>query len=254
MKRPLLVLSALLIPFWAVGQSRDQVAASKPLDDIVARGVAAAGGEKTLTAVTSERMSGKIILASGVSAPLTVELKRPNKIHTEIAFPKGTFIQAYDGVSGWEVNTFVGKNTPIAMSPAEAKEVAETADMDGPLVQWKKKGSRLVLAGRENVGGNDAFKIGVTLADGNVRTLYLDARSYQKVKWEGELDRGGKKILFESFFSDYRKVDGIPFPFRIRSDAGEQGRGQEIVFNKIEVNPVIPDSEFALPAGKTNGP
>ncbi len=50
----------------------------------------------------------------------------------------------------------------------------------------------------------------------------------------------------ESYFSDYRKIGGLWFPFRIESGAG--GRvTQTIAFDKVELNPPIADSRFEMP-------
>jgi len=133
------------------------------------------------------------------------------------------------------------------MSEEELRNVPEQADIDGPLVDSSRKGIRLSLEGKEPVGGKDAWRIRVTRADGVVRYLDLDVASSLKVRWEGELGSGAERKLNASVFSDYRKVSGLSFPFRIVSGAAGEAPNQEIVLEKIEVNPAIPGSDFDEP-------
>jgi outer membrane lipoprotein-sorting protein len=209
------------------------------------KGVEALGGAGKLEAVRSERMTGRIGFGSEADLPFVVELKRPRKIRTQVDFKAGTFVQGFDGKIGWVSDPSRG-GKPVEMPPEQARNLPEQADMDGPLLRWKRRGIRLEVEGREKVRGIDALRIRVTLANGIVRYLDLDASTYRKVRWQGELGEGDRKQVNESFFTDYRKVGELLFPFRIESGAG--GRvTQTIVFEKVEVNPPIDDSRFSMP-------
>jgi hypothetical protein len=161
-------------------------------------------------------------------------------------------VQAYDGKAGWQMNPFGERKDATPVSAEEARNVAESADMDGPLVDWHAKGNRLTLLGRDTVEGRPAYKIKVTEHDGVERTIFVDVGTGLKVKWEGLLPIGGRPTLFASVFSDYRKVQGLKLPFRIRSKAEGSPTGQEIVFERIELNPDISDARFAMPADGTS--
>jgi len=52
----------------------------------------------------------------------------------------------------------------------------------------------------------------------------------------------------ESYFRDYRDVDGVKFAFQIDSGSSATDLTQELVIDKIEVNTPIADSEFTKPA------
>lgn len=215
------------------------------IGEICRKGVDALGGAGRLEAVRSERMTGRIEFGSEEPVSLVVELKRPGKIRTQVEFKAGTFVQGFDGETGWMIDPSSG-GKPVEMSAERARNLPEQADLDGPLVRSKPRGIRLEIEGREKVRGIEAFRIRVTLANGIVRFLDLDASSFRKVRWEGELGEGSQKSMNESFFTDYRKVGGLEFPFRIESGAG--GRvTQTIVFEKVEVNPPISDSRFSMP-------
>jgi hypothetical protein len=217
------------------------------LDRIVALWAAATGGIDRIHALSSVRMSGKIAFGSDPPNPFTVEVARPGKIRTQVAFPKGAWLQVFDGRRGWIVSPFAESAAPAPMTEEELRNAPEQADIDGPLVDTSRKGIRLSLEGKEQVGGKDAWRIRVTRGDGVVRFLDLDVATSLKVRWEGELGSGAERAMNASVFSDYRKVSGLSFPFRIVSGAVGEAPNQEIVFEKIEVNPAIPGSDFEEP-------
>lgn len=49
-------------------------------------------------------------------------------------------------------------------------------------------------------------------------------------------------------FEDYRRVEGIAVPFRIRSSNAAAAFGAERVVTRVEINPPIDDTAFAVPA------
>ena len=75
--------------------------------------------------------------------------KRPNKSRTEFTVQGMTGMQAYDGKNAWMVMPFMGKKDPEAMPAEGTKLVAEESDFDGPLVDWKEKGHKVELVGKE---------------------------------------------------------------------------------------------------------
>jgi hypothetical protein len=85
------------------------------------------------------------------------------------------------------------------------------------------------------------------LKEGQVRDLYLDARTYLEVKETGSFEEAGKKIDFVNIFKNYRPVQGILFPFLVESKAGDE-ENQSTYLKKIEINVPIQDSMFTMPA------
>lgn len=222
-------------------------AAAPDLDKIVRLWAAATGGLPRIHALNSVRMTGRISLGDAGPRPIVVEVARPGRLRTEIVFSEGIYIQTFDGKNGWKISPFQKSVEPVAMSAEEAANAPEQADIDGPLVDSDKKGIRLALEGVEKVDGWDAHRIRVTRRDGIVRYIDLDSVTSLKVRWEGELGAEGQRAMNASVFSDYRTVDGLSFPFRIVSGVAGRKASQEIVFEKIEANPAIPESRFQRP-------
>jgi len=56
--------------------------------------------------------------------------------------------------------------------------------MDGPLIDYQSR-PHLELQGKEKVEGTDCYKLKVTLKNGDIRTIYVDAESNLEIKIEG---------------------------------------------------------------------
>jgi outer membrane lipoprotein-sorting protein len=219
-------------------------------DEIIAKNIQARGGKDKLKAVQSERVTGKVVMGQGMEAPFTRELVRPNKMRMEFTIQGMTGVQAYDGKSGWSVMPFMGKKDPEAMSADDLKQVADDADMDGPLVDYKDKGNQVELVGKADVEGTPAYKLKVTKKNGDVVNLYLDADSYLEIKAEGKTKVRGQEIEGETTFGDYKTVEGLTFPFSMEQKAKGMPGGMTISVTKVEINPKLEDSRFAMPAAE----
>lgn len=218
---------------------------AQTVDEIVAKSLAARGGIEKIKAVQSERLTGRISFGPDAEGPFTVEIKRPGKIREEFTVGGVTRVRTSDGTSGWFVS---GAEEARALSDDDLKNLAGSADLDGPLLDYEAKGNHVELVGKEPVEGKDAYKLLVTEKNGRVRYDYIDCASYLGVKWEGKLLANGKELDVESIFHDYRTVDGLMYAFAIDSDTVGTPYKQKLVFEKIEVNAVEDDSRFGKPA------
>jgi outer membrane lipoprotein-sorting protein len=242
--RRLVASISLTLVAWAASGAAPPPKADAELDRVIRLWTAATGGLDRIRALRTIRMTGQITFGDKPPYPISVELARPGRIRTEVAFPEGRWIQIFDGRNGWIVSPSSGMRP---MSAAELANAPEQADFEGPLVDTAKKGIHLALEGRESVDGRDAWRIRVTRPDGAVRYLDLDATTSFKVRWEGELGEGADRKMNASTFSDYRNVDGVTFPFAIASGIAGGEPGQRIAFDRIEVNPEISDARFSAP-------
>ena len=221
---------------------------SPTVDEIVKRYLAARGGLKKLEALQTLRQEGRVHAGAGRDGLVAREIKRPGKIRFELTVQGVTSIYASDGQRGWKVAPFEGdlKARPL---PDEALiDAREQADIDGPLVDWKKKGSRIELVGREAVDGRDAWKLKLTLKSGGVLTAYVDVESANLVKTDATRRVRGRDVRVETTFGDFRKTGGILFPHRVEVRAAGRPQVMKIVVDKVEVNPPISDARFVPPA------
>ena len=125
--------------------------------------------------------SGKTI-AQGMEFPFKLISKRPTKLRIEAEVQGNKMIQCFDGQQGWAVMPWMGTTTPQDMTADEVKVIKEQSDMEGPLYNWKEKGHKAELLGKEEMEGTSAYKIKLEKANGNTDTYYIDAENFMLLK------------------------------------------------------------------------
>jgi outer membrane lipoprotein-sorting protein len=222
------------------------VLSAQTVDEIIAKNIQARGGMDKLESIKSIKTTATMTMGT-MEAPGVMIQKRPEMARLEFTIQGLTAVQAYDGSKAWQIMPFTGKKDPELMSADETKEMEETADLDGPLVNYKAKGNTVELLGKEKIEGTDAYKLKVTLKNGDVQTMYIDADSFLEIKEDTKRMVRGTEHDFESSIGDYKDVDGIIFPFAVESGMKGSDQKQKITISKIELNVPADDSIFKMP-------
>lgn len=247
MSRKLVLLAALLLI--AIPLSAQTV------DDILSSYIAARGGSDKIKSVKTERVTGTISFGPDAEGPFFIERKRPLKLHMEITLNGQSLIRTYDGKSaGWIYNPFAPNPSVEPMSDADLRNIFDEADFDGPFVDYKEKGNTIEFVDKQEVLGKTAFKLKLTNKNGDVSFFYFDASTSLLLKWEGTRKINEKDVPWESFFHDFREINGLKYPFLIESDAPGTEQTQRITAEKIEVNIPLEDSRFEKPTAPAPPP
>jgi outer membrane lipoprotein-sorting protein len=216
-------------------------------DDIIAKNVQARGGMDKLKAVQSIKATATMAMGPGMEAPAVMTQKRGNMSRIEFTIQGLTGIQAYDGAHAWQVMPFMGKKDPELMSADEAKEVEENSDIDGPLVDYKSKGHQVELLGKDKIEGTDAYKLKISLKNGDVQTIYIDADSFLEIKEETKRTVRGTEQVIETSIGDYKEVNGIILPHAFEAGVKGSAEKQKITISKFEFNVLVEDAFFRMP-------
>jgi hypothetical protein len=225
----------------------DQLTAAQ----IVEKNVAARGGLQAWRAVQTLSMSGT--LAAGgkqdVQLPFVLEMKRQRKTRLELQFNGQTAVQVYDGTNGWKLRPFLNRHDIEPYSPEELKAASMQTDLDGPLVDYAAKGIKVELAGVQQVEGHDAYTLKLTLKNGQVQHIWVDAQTFLDVKVEGTPRRlNGKFHPVAMYLRDYRSVNGLMIPYVNETVVEGVKRTEKIVVEKVVVNPNLEEARFNKPS------
>jgi len=183
-----------------------------------------------------------------VLLPFVLEMKRPGKSRVEIEFAGKTAVQVYDGTQGWKKRPFLNRDDVEPFTEAEAKSEQGKAELDGPLVDYAAKGTKVELAAVEPVEGHDAYKLKLTTKSGTVQHVWIDAASFLDVKVEGIPRRmDGKMHNVYVYQRDFRSVQGVMIPFVLETAVEGYPGTHKMLIEKALVNPKLDDSRFVKP-------
>jgi outer membrane lipoprotein-sorting protein len=221
-----------------------------PVGQIVGRNIAARGGLVAWRAVNSLAMSGELDAGGKQDAklPFLMSMKRPQKSRLEIKFQEQTAVQVWDGKQGWKVRPYLNRNEVENYTAAEVRSAAAAAELDGPLVDFERKGTKVKLAGTEVVEGRNTYKLELTLKGGQQIHLWIDAKSFLDAKIDGEPRRIDGRVRKVAVFSrDFKPVDGLQFPHTLETVVESVKGSRKMTIQTIKVNPSLDDSLFAKP-------
>ena len=184
-----------------------------------------------------------------VQLPFRLEMKRPRMTRLEIDFAGKTAVQVYDGHSGWKFRPYLNRDDVEPFTDQEAKAVAAgKGDLEGPLVDYAAKGTKVELAGMDPVDGQAAYKLTLSLKNGDVQHIWIDAKSFLDVKIEGIPRRmDGKSHTVWVYQRDFRSVQGLMIPFVLETAVDGYRETHKTVIEKVTLNQKLDDSAFGKP-------
>jgi len=224
-----------------------EAAAAEPLptiDRVLDKYIEALGGKEALEKITSRQAKGSFDLpAMGANGTLTMVAKAPNKSAMTIDIPGFGVIQmAFDGTVGWENNPMVGMRDLVGKELAARKR---DSTFNGEL-KYKELYQKIEVKGKEKVAEKDAYVVEATPAEGSAEKMYFDAQSGLLVRHDAERESPQGSALVETYFEDYRDVDGVKVPFTLKQVMPQFTI--QIKFDEVKHNVEIEDAKFAKPA------
>jgi|ERR1041385_1103078 outer membrane lipoprotein-sorting protein len=233
------------------------VSQAQTADEIIAKFFENTGGLDKWKAVQGTKMSAKVN-QQGMEIPLSIVNLKDGRQMTIITFQGKEIKQGvYDGSTLWSHNFM---NMKAEKSDAEATENFKTnmgSDFPMPFINYKERGYKVELLGKETIDGTETFKVKLTKkpikVDGqpkdNIEFYYFDTENFVPLVVESEITSGpAKGKMGQGKMSDYQDVNGLLFPFSLSQ--GVKGEGsQPLTITKVELNPKVEDKEFTFPAG-----
>lgn len=263
--------------------------ASLSASEIVSKSIAARGGLQAWRAVQTISWTGKLGVGGNQRAPIpmskpgkkavplptdprpkdevqlpfVMEMERPRKERFEILFKGQTAVQVFDGANGWKLRPYLNRLEVEDFTADELKASSMQAELDGPLVDYAAKGTRIELEGMDKVEDRDAYRLKLTMKDGHAVHEWVDAQTFLEAKIEGQPRRlDGIEHPVEVYYRDYRAVNGLQIPFILETKVLPVVNpashapiysvpAERIVIEKVEVNPKLDASLFAKPQIQT---
>jgi outer membrane lipoprotein-sorting protein len=248
--KKLLFLLALIASTASYGQTADEII-SKYFENT--------GGLEKWKTVQGTKAIAKVN-QGGMEIPLSIVNLKDGRQMTVITFQGKDIKQGvFDGTTLWSHNFM---NMKAEKSDAESTENFKTnlgSDFPTAFMNYKERGYKVELLGKETIDGTQTFKIKLTKKpikiDGqpkdNIEFYYFDTENFVPLVVESEINSGpAKGKIGQGKMSDYQDVGGLLFPFSLAQGLKGEGPMQPLTITKIELNPTVEDKDFAFPVEK----
>jgi hypothetical protein len=228
-------------------------ASAQDAQTLVAKNLEARGGAAALDAIKTLSFEGRTIAPGDFELSYKAVQQRTGDgaaIRYDFGVQGLDIVQAYDGHEGWRINPFQGRKDAERMSADDARQLADAALIEGPLLASRHDGSRVEYLGRDDFDGTLAYKLKVTQKDGDEFTYWLDPDTFLEIKVEETTRIRGAQQTSDTELGDYEKVAGVYFPMSIESwNEGQSDQRQRTVIATGTANAPVSASLFAEPGG-----
>lgn len=207
-------------------------------ESVIQKYIESIGGEDSIKNVIDRTtvMRGSI---QGQNVTIVSYQKAPNKLKQDIKL--GTFNQEllFDGQKG--VMT-TGENV-IDILGEELEKLEAEATLDF-ILHPEDYGVKISLVGMKIIETKNCFEINFVLPSGTYWTQFFDAESGYKVKEEKQVVTKQGSFDQETFFYEYKSINGVKYPFRIKQSFG----AQQLEFNvsSVKINSGLKDEIFVI--------
>ncbi len=207
------------------------------VDELMAKAVAAVGGEAALRKHKTMRVTADVdLLHQGVSGDAVIYARAPNAYAQDVqlrALGKkiGWFHDFFDGTAG------AGEGSFAPFDPKTGKELEETriaSDFYAPL-NWKTLFQKAEIRKMAKVGEEDAYVVLFTPEKGSPVTQYISAKTFLLLRQDSIATSDTVSMPVTEAYSDYRNVDGVMIPFQRVQNSQAMGdtlmKLREVVFD-----------------------
>lgn len=236
----IVILTAISIsPASVRAEETDLPSGEKVLDDYLKT----TGGKKAHNKLENRVTVASLNLAAqGITLDMTIYSARPNRNYTMVESEfTGKIEKGSDGNTVWEISDMMG---------AQIKDGQEKADFlreahFDRFAAWRELYTETECTSIETIEDRPAFKVLMTPTSGARQTMYFDTETHLLVKHEFVIENPMGSIPITSYVSDYREVDGVLIPYRVKALVMDQER--LLITESIEHNVDLPDDRFEIP-------
>jgi hypothetical protein len=211
--------------------------------DVVARHIAAIGGEAAFRAVKSMHARGRLEFPSqNIAGTLEVFSARPAKLLYRVDIAGiGRIENGYDGKAGWSLSPIAG---PELLTGRQLTEAADDAWFEGALHDAAHVREVTTLA-RVQFDGHDAYRVKVVFTSGNEQIEFFDTATGLQIGAEATRTTPQGAIATTNVLRNYQKFGALMQPTTVVQRA--LGLEQIITITSCEYD-TVPDAAFEPPA------
>jgi len=215
------------------------------ITSIINKVIDAYGGKKVVEGIHSLHLKGEIqAFMRHDNGTYELYFKRDRKLRVETKYEHSSELRILNGDRGYRSDD--GLPLEEVSGPKYYSMLYQYKHLD-ILHDLLRGPYRISYAGKSFVDDNDVEVFRLVDKEATIMDVFIDAHNFLIVKVTGYFKADDKKTDLSQEFSDFRKVDGSLFPFRITNYAAGMKIAQTVI-DKYFINPDIADSLF----GPTN--
>jgi outer membrane lipoprotein-sorting protein len=247
LKRP--VLGAVLVLASA------SLAQAQTAEEIIEKSLAALGGRAAHGKLKSRVMAGTISLstpAGDVGGTVEITNAVPNKVRTVIkadltslGMGQAVIDQRFDGSTAYVLDSLQGNRE---ITGGQLDNLRNNSSFPHGFLNYKEMGTSVKLTGKEKVGDREAYVLLFDPTSGSPVRQFIDAETFMPLRavTTVEIPQLGQEVEQTIEFLDYREMDGVKLPFRLRNSSTVQSI--TVTLSKVEHNVAVDDKMFLKPA------
>jgi len=213
------------------------------LDQILDKYVTAIGGRAAVEKTTSLSARGTIeVPDASIRGDIEAFQKAPNMSMSRITLAGvGQQADGFDGTTGW-ASDMNGVRVKEGLELVEARRSATF----GREIKLKEIYPKMTVSGREPVDGKDAYVVDAVPTEGTPAKLYFDVASGLLVRQIVTRQTPAGPMQVDIGFDDFRVVEGVKRPFRIRQSTSMYTAYMQ--YTELKANAPIDDAVFKKPS------
>ena len=234
----LLVLFLVLFSQPAFGQSPKKLPSA---DKIVDNYLKAIGGKKAVGALQDATYEWTIQLNNQLFGTARTHRKAPSSERWEMTFGNGQIISGTNTRSAWEIGL---DNRLRTLTGLESTAAKLRASLDASrLINFKKSNVLARVLSLGDLGSEPAYIVEFSTRSGARFQYYFSVKTALITKITGDVKK--TRVLFD----DYRVVQGIQEPHRVRMNVDGSGELM-LLLQSVKFNTGVADTLFDPPGAK----
>jgi hypothetical protein len=215
-----------------------QFANAQTVDEVIEKNITAMGGKEKLATLNSLRMEGGLSV-QGTDVAVVITKVHNVGMRSDISVMGTENYIIVTPAKGYSFMPVFGQSAPQDMPDDQFKAAQTTLDIHGTFVDYKTKGIKAELMGKETVDGIECYKIKATFKNGNATDYYIDTKTDRLYKTNTKGNMNGEDVDVYATYANYKQnADGFWFAYSSTNARGETN------FDKIETNIKVDEAIF----------
>lgn len=219
------------------------ISKAQTADEIVEKYVTAIGGRDNWSKVQSMIMSGTLS-AGGQVAEFKTSVIDGKAFRQDFTLAGVTGYKIVTPTAGWVYMPGAGDQQTKQLSKQELAEAQGLLNVKSNLIDYKNRGARVELQGKESTEGQECYKLKLIEKNGTEQWLFISTGTYYLVSSLSHVKVMSKDMDIATIYNDYQKQPG---GIVVASSITVQGG--TIRYSQIDINKQIDENIFK-PNGK----